>query len=163
MSKIGISVKIDVKKLDKLRFFAANSGATYVDLTMFLDGDSEGQYGDHGFVTQSSSAEERAQGVQLPIVGNAKIFYGLQSLQSGSTQQQRAPAQQQQRQTPQQQPQQQGFKQQPTQQQGGYQNQPNPTYNQAQNQGGFQQQAPAQQQQNASPDLDEGWDDDIPF
>ena len=83
MAKIGISVKIDVKKLDKARFFAAQSGATYVDLTMFLDPDNEGQYGDHGFVTQSTSKEEREQGVQMPIVGNGKIFYGLNDLKGG--------------------------------------------------------------------------------
>ena len=44
MSKIGISIKLDVKKLDKARFFAAQSGALYVDITMFLDPDNEGQY-----------------------------------------------------------------------------------------------------------------------
>ncbi len=80
MSKIGISIKLDVKKLDKARFFAAQSGALYVDLTMFLDPDSEGQYGDHGFLTQSTSKEEREQQVQMPILGNGKIFYGLQEL-----------------------------------------------------------------------------------
>ena len=37
MSKIGISIKLDVKKLDKARFFAAQSGALYVDITMFLE------------------------------------------------------------------------------------------------------------------------------
>ncbi len=79
MAKIGISVKIDVKKLDKARFFAAQSGATYVDLTMFLDSDNEGQYGDHGFVTQSTSKEEREQGVQMPIVGNGKICFLISS------------------------------------------------------------------------------------
>ena len=67
MSKIGISIKLDVKKLDKARFFAAQSGALYVDLTMFLDPDSEGQYGDHGFITQSTSKEEREQGAQRKL------------------------------------------------------------------------------------------------
>ncbi len=61
-------------------------------------------------------------------------------------------------------PQQQGgFQQQaPAQQQGGF-NQAHATAA-PQQQGGFQQQAPAQQPQQAkAPDLDEGWDDDIPF
>ena len=104
MSKIGISIKIDVKKLDKARFFAAQSGALYVDLTMFLDPDSEGQYGDHGFITQSTSKEEREQQVQMPILGNGKIFYGLQEMKSGGNQPARQPAQQvgyQQQQAPQ--------------------------------------------------------------
>ena len=99
MTKIGISVKLDVKKLDKARFFAAQSGALYVDLTMFLDTDNVGQYGDHGFITQSTSKEEREANVQMPILGNGKIFYGLQELSGGQAPQQRgyqqpAPAQQ---------------------------------------------------------------------
>ena len=84
MSKIGISIKLDVKKLDKARFFAAQSGALYVDLTMFLDPDNEGQYGDHGFCTQSTSKEERDNQVQMPILGSGKIFYGLQELKAAS-------------------------------------------------------------------------------
>ena len=63
----------------------------------------------------------------------------------------------------------------PQQQQGGFQQrapaqQQQGGFNQApaqaaqQQQGGFQQQAaPQQQQQAKTPDLDEGWDDDIPF
>ena len=76
--KIGISVRVDVKKIDKARLFAAQSGAAYVDLTMFLDPDNEGQYGDHGFITQSLSKEEREGGTQMPIIGNGKICVGLQ-------------------------------------------------------------------------------------
>lgn len=52
----------------------------------------------------------------------------------------------------------------PQQQQGGYQQQP--AQRQApQNQGGFggQQQHAPQQQPAQAPDLDDGWDDDIPF
>ena len=95
MSKIGISIKLDVKKLDKARFFAAQSGALYVDLTMFLDPDNEGQYGDHGVITQSTSKEERDQQVQMPILGNGKIFYGLQELKGGNTNQKQVGYQQQ--------------------------------------------------------------------
>jgi len=72
-------------------------------------------------------------------------------------------------------PQQGGFNQAPVQSapQGGFQQQAPAAapiqqggFNQAPAapQGGFQQQAPAQQPQQAkAPDLDEGWDDDIPF
>ena len=75
MSKIGISIKIDVKKLDKARFFAAQSGALYIDLTMFLDPDNEGQYGDHGFITQSTSKEERsAMATQLARLIAVVVF-----------------------------------------------------------------------------------------
>ncbi len=111
MSKIGISIKLDVKKLDKARFFAAQSGALYVDLTMFLDPNNEGQYGDHGFITQSTTKEERDANVQMPILGNGKIFYGLQELKGGNS----------------------------SQQQGGYQNQPSQTSQRATPAPGFQQ------------------------
>ena len=148
MSKIGISIKLDVKKLDKARFFAAQSGALYVDLTMFLDPDNEGQYGDHGFATQSTSKEERDQGVQMPILGNGKIFYGLNELKSSGQQatalQQQAPKQQASSK----------FQQQATQQaaQAGFA---------PQQTGGFapQQQAPKVNPQ--EPTID--FDDDIPF
>ena len=103
--KIGVSLKIDVKKIDKARLFAAQSGASYLDLTMFLDTDNAGQYGDHGFITQSTTKEEREQNIQMPILGNGKIFYGLndmngndqgyqQSQQQGGYQQSSAPQQQ---------------------------------------------------------------------
>ena len=140
MAKIGISIKLDVKKLDKARFFAAQSGALYVDLTMFLDPDSEGQYGDHGFITQSTSKEERDQNVQMPILGNGKIFYGLQELKSAGTQ-----APQQQHQKPQQ--------QQPARDSQGF----------TSAQGGFQQQAPQQQQAPKVNPQELTFDDDIPF
>ena len=139
MGKIGISVKLDVKKLDKARFFAAQSGALYVDLTMFLDPNNEGQYGDHGFITQSTTKEEREQNVQTPILGNGKIFYGLQEMK-GQAPQQAAP--------------QQGFQQQPQQ----MPSQQLAQKRQQTQQQGFQQQAPQGQQQ---PVVD--FDDDIPF
>ena len=149
MGKIGISVKLDVKKLDKARFFAAQSGALYVDLTMFLDPNNEGQYGDHGFITQSTTKEEREQNVQTPILGNGKIFYGLQEMKGQAPQQgfqqqpQHMPSQQlaQKRQQTQQ-----GFQQQP--QQGGFSQQ-------------GQQQAQAPKVNPQDPTID--FDDDIPF
>ena len=122
-------MKIDVKKLDKLRFFAAQSGALYVDLTMFLDPDNEGTYGDHGFITQSLTKEERDQQVQMPILGNGKIFYGLQDMQGGQKPQQA---------------------QRPQQAQGGYQQQQRAPQ---------QRQAPQQQQNQQLPAGDEWSDD----
>ena len=145
MAKIGISIKLDVKKLDKARFFAANSGALYVDLTMFLDPDNEGQYGDHGFLTQSTSKEEREQQVQMPILGNGKIFYGLQELKGAGTQ---APTQQQG-----------GYSQQVPQQQGGFTGQQQPSQQLAQKRQQAQQQGQKINPQEPSIDFD----DDIPF
>ena len=79
--KIGISIKIDVTKIDKSRLFKGEKG-TYLDLTMFLDTDNPSQWGDHGFISQSVSKEEKAQGVQTPILGNGKVFYNGNSEQA---------------------------------------------------------------------------------
>ena len=103
MAKIAVSLKIDVKKLDKSRFFHGKDGAVYVDLTTFMDLDNKGQYGDNGFVTQSPTKEERAQKTQLPILGNSTVFW---------TDGAQAPAQQApQQQAPQQAPPEQDFDQ----------------------------------------------------
>jgi hypothetical protein len=93
--KIGISIKIDVTKIDKSRLFKGEKG-TYLDLTTFLDTENESQYGDHGFISQSVSKEEREQGIQTPILGNGKIFYNNQ----GGQTYQNKPAQNQQSQMP---------------------------------------------------------------
>jgi len=72
--KLGLSVKIDVSKIDKSRLFKGEKG-TYLDLTTFIDTENPGQYGDHGFISQSISKEEKAANVQTPILGNVKVFY----------------------------------------------------------------------------------------
>ncbi|MBT7350528.1 hypothetical protein HN803_07150 [candidate division WWE3 bacterium] len=74
MSKLGISIKLDVSKIDKSRLFKGAKGI-YMDLTTFIDTEVEGQYGDHGFISQSVDKEERAAGVQTPILGNCKVFF----------------------------------------------------------------------------------------
>ncbi len=72
--KIGISIKLDVTKIDKARLFKGEKG-TYLDLTTFIDTETANNYGDHGFITQSASKEEREQKVQMPILGNVKVFF----------------------------------------------------------------------------------------
>lgn len=72
--KLGIALKLDVAKLDKARFFRGKKGV-YADLTCFVDTENTSQYGDNGVISQSVSQEERQNGVKLPILGNAKIFY----------------------------------------------------------------------------------------
>lgn len=72
--KIGISIRCDVTKIDKSRIFVGDKGK-YIDLTTFVDTENTSEYGDHGFISQSSTKEERADGVQTPIIGNVKIFY----------------------------------------------------------------------------------------
>jgi len=86
MSKLGISIKIDVKKIDKARLYKGAKG-TYLDLTTFIDTANEDQYGNHGFIAQSVTKEERDQGVKTDILGNCKVFYTEDQQNSGSSQQ----------------------------------------------------------------------------
>ena len=72
--KIGLKISIDVTKIDKSRIFAGKKGK-YIDLTGFIDTDNPGQYGDHGTLSQSVTAEERQNGTRLPICGNCKVFW----------------------------------------------------------------------------------------
>ena len=78
--KIGLSVRIDVTKIEKARLYAGAKG-TYLDLTTFVDTDQQDQYENNGFISQSVDKEEREQGVQTPILGNVKVFFtdGAQS------------------------------------------------------------------------------------
>ena len=72
--KIGLSVRIDVTKIDKARLYAGAKG-TYLDLTTFVDTEEKDQYENNGFISQSVDKEEREQGVQTPILGNVKVFF----------------------------------------------------------------------------------------
>ncbi len=72
--KIGFNLSIDVTKLDKSRFYKGKKG-TYAKLTCFVDTEEASQYGDHGTITQELSKEDRDNGVKLPILGNAKVFW----------------------------------------------------------------------------------------
>jgi len=72
--KIGLSVRIDVTKIDKARLYAGAKG-TYLDLTTFVDIDTQDQYENNGFISQSVDKEEREKGVQTPILGNVKVFF----------------------------------------------------------------------------------------
>ena len=139
MSKIALSLKINVSQIDKARLFKGAKGQ-YLDATIFVDMDQLDQYGNSGMITQDVSKEEKQQGVKGNILGNGKIFW----VENGQ-----AP-----------QPQNQGgYNQAPPQQQ----------YNQAPQNNGFQQAPPVQQQpaynqappQQAPAPVD--FSDDIPF
>lgn len=87
MSKVGISVRIDVSKIDKARLYKGAKG-TYLDMTTFVDLDNKDQYDNNGFISQSVSKEEREQGVNGNILGNVRVFYtqnGDGNTQSGYT------------------------------------------------------------------------------
>jgi hypothetical protein len=72
--KVGLSVRIDVTKIEKERLYKGSKG-TYLDLTTFVDTDQVDQYENNGFISQSVDKEEREQGVKTPILGNVKVFF----------------------------------------------------------------------------------------
>ncbi|AUR85399.1 hypothetical protein NVP1074O_31 [Vibrio phage 1.074.O._10N.222.49.B7] len=74
MAKVGVSLKLDVTKIDKARLFNGQKG-TYLDATVFIDLDELDQYGNSGMITQDVSKEEKQQGVKGNILGNCKLFW----------------------------------------------------------------------------------------
>jgi hypothetical protein len=87
MSKVGVSLKVDVLKIEKARLFAGAKGK-YLDCTVFIDLDELDQYGQSGMITQDVSKDEKQQGVKGPILGNAKVFWS----ENGSAPQKQASA-----------------------------------------------------------------------
>ena len=78
--KIGIEIRIDVTKIDKSRIYVGEKGK-YLNLTTFVDTENKDQYGNHGFISQSTSKEERDAGVKPQILGNSKVFFKKDSEQ----------------------------------------------------------------------------------
>jgi len=85
MSKVGVSLKIDVTNIEKARLFEGKKGK-YLDATVFIDLDELDQYGNSGMITQDVTKEERDQKVQGPILGNAKVFWRDNGQQSAPRQ-----------------------------------------------------------------------------
>ena len=79
--KVGLSININVSKIDKSRLFQGEKG-TYLDLTTFVDLDNKDQYGQNGIVKQSEKKGEKAD---LPILGGVKLFWEGESQQSNET------------------------------------------------------------------------------
>lgn len=86
MAKVGVQINIDVTKIEKERLFKGEKG-TYLDATVFIDLDQQDEYGRNGMITQDVSKEERTNGVQGPILGNAKVFWKGNQNQQQSQQQ----------------------------------------------------------------------------
>jgi len=72
MSKIGVSISIDVTAIDKSKMLKHANGKTYLDMTVFIDPVVEDNYGNHGMVVQTWKEAPRGG---TPILGNAKIFW----------------------------------------------------------------------------------------
>ena len=81
--KIGVSLKIDVSKIEKSRLFKGQKG-TYLDCTTFIEIDEQDQYGNNGFISQDVSKEEKDNGVQGNILGNVKVFWNNQGQQQAN-------------------------------------------------------------------------------
>jgi hypothetical protein len=85
MSKVGISLKINVSMIEKARLFKGSKGM-YLDCTAFVDLDQLDQYGNSGMITQDVSKEEKESGTKGPILGNSTVFWkGEGKQQSQST------------------------------------------------------------------------------
>ena len=69
--KIGVGISVDVKKIDKSRL----AKGKYLNLTTFIDLDNQDKYDQNGFVTEQQTKEEREDKIQLPIIGNVKVFW----------------------------------------------------------------------------------------
>lgn len=116
MSKIGVSLKIDVSKIDKTRLFKGQKGV-YLDATVFIDTAQLDQWGNSGMITQDVKKEEKDQGIKGAILGNCKVFWNEAGQQPQQPQQgYQQPQQQQQYQQAQAQP----MQQQPAPQAGGF-------------------------------------------
>lgn len=69
-----ISLKINVKLIDKARLFtSAKTGAVYLDATILWN-DEQDQYNNNGPIVQQVSKEEREKGIKGAILGNAKLI-----------------------------------------------------------------------------------------
>ncbi len=95
--KYGVRLKINVSNIKKEDLFRGKKGA-YLDATLFLDVDNQGQYGDNGMITQDTPKD--SQDNNGAILGNATVFWKdeqphQQQQQSGGYQQQAATQQQQ--------------------------------------------------------------------
>ncbi len=86
MAKYGVSLKIDVSKIDKARLFKGEKGV-YLDATVFIDEGEADQYGNNGMITQDVTKEEREQKVQGNILGNCKVFWKDESRNTDSVRQ----------------------------------------------------------------------------
>lgn len=89
--KVGVSLKINVSQIDKLRLFAGQKGK-YLDATVFIDINELDQYGNNGMITQDVTKDEKAQSVKGNILGNCKVFWSDQG--QAPQPQQAAPQQQ---------------------------------------------------------------------
>ena len=66
-----ISIKIDVKKIDKSKMFVGEKG-TYLDLTLIDNKEGRDRFQNDGFIVQDIGKEARERGEKGAIIGNWK-------------------------------------------------------------------------------------------
>lgn len=78
MAVLGVSLRIDVTKIDKDRLYKGEKG-TYLDVTTFIDTETQDKFGNNGMVTQSVTEDERKAKIRGAILGNNKVFMNQDS------------------------------------------------------------------------------------
>lgn len=73
--KVGISLRIDVSKINKEVDLYKGEKGTYLNMTTFIDLNEKDQFGNNGFIAVETSKEAREQGIKGTILGNSKVFY----------------------------------------------------------------------------------------
>jgi len=68
--KLGIEVRIDVKKIEKMRLYQGEKG-TYLTMTTWIDTDNKDEYGNNGFIAHKTEKNEET----APILGNSRVFW----------------------------------------------------------------------------------------
>mgnify|MGYP003651344237 CR=1 FL=1 len=72
MSKIGVALSIDVTAIIKDHINNHANGKKYLDMTVFIDPNTEDNYGNHGMIVQNWKDAPKGG---TPILGNAKVFW----------------------------------------------------------------------------------------
>lgn len=67
-----ITVKLKTNLIDRSRIFRGKKH-DYLDLVLIENKNGVDEFGHHGIVKQSVTAQERADGVEMPIIGNFTI------------------------------------------------------------------------------------------
>jgi len=75
VSRVGVSLSIDVTKIQKERLSTGEKGGKWLNATVFVDVDDVDKFGNSGMITQDVTKEERDQGKQGYILGNCKVFW----------------------------------------------------------------------------------------
>ena len=84
MSGKLVSIKVDVTKLDKTKFFKADSGAVYADLDVWINED-EAEDWKKVSINQSQTKEERDAKEKKTFCGNGKLLFGWDDAPSGGS------------------------------------------------------------------------------